>query len=95
MEKSELISISHALNSHWQKKQLKYKDPRACNEEGNYPVIALCNILKLNRSSYYKWLHREQSEQEAIDNELIDYMCNANSGINCHNKMDTFRYPFY
>jgi len=36
--------------------------------------MALCAILELNRSSYYKWLNRDQSEREAKDKELIDHM---------------------
>ena len=44
-------------------------------EEKGYPVITLCNILKLNRSSYYKWLRRDNSIQEAKDKKLINLMC--------------------
>lgn len=39
--------------------------------EKGYPVAVLCEIIELNRSSYYKWLHRDQSSQEAKDEELI------------------------
>jgi len=35
----------------------------------------LCDILKLNRSSYYKWLNRDQSAQEVKDAELIKHVC--------------------
>lgn len=31
--------------------------------------------MKLNRSSYYKWLRRDQSEQDTKDKELIGYIC--------------------
>lgn len=52
----------------------KYLAVKSLNEEKLYPISVLCGILKLNRSSYYKWLRRDGSEQEAKDKELIDYM---------------------
>lgn len=39
------------------------------NEE--YPVEGLCKILDLNRSSYYKWLHRCKSTRERENEELV------------------------
>jgi predicted NUDIX family phosphoesterase len=45
------------------------------SEEKGYPIAALCELVQLNRSSYYKWLRRDQSEQEQRDKELIDCMC--------------------
>lgn len=53
----------------------QYLAVKGLHEEKRYPIRALCAILKLNRSSYYKWLHRDGSEQEAKDTELIDHMC--------------------
>jgi len=44
------------------------------NEKG-YPIKTLCEIINLNRSSYYKWLHRDTSIQETNDKELIEYLC--------------------
>jgi transposase InsO family protein len=44
------------------------------HDEKGYPVSALCEIIDLNRSSYYKWLQRDGSEQEARDAQLIGYM---------------------
>jgi len=52
----------------------KYLAIRSLSAEKSYPVSALCVILKLNRSSYYKWLTRDQSGREAIDKELIDHL---------------------
>lgn len=43
--------------------------------EKNYPVATLCEILNLNRSSYYKWLNRDQSVKEAADKNLIAHIC--------------------
>jgi transposase InsO family protein len=53
----------------------KYLAVKSLNKEKDYPISALCDALKLNRSSYYKWLRRDPSAQEAKDKELIDYMC--------------------
>jgi len=47
----------------------------ALNKEKKYPIAILCDILELNRSSYYKWLRRDPSKQEAKDKELIDRLC--------------------
>lgn len=53
----------------------KYLAIKSLSEEKNYPIITLCDILGLNRSSYYKWLRRDGSEQAAKYKALIDYMC--------------------
>lgn len=53
----------------------KYLAVKSLNEEKSYPIRILCNILSLNRSSYYKWLRRDPSKQEAKDAELIDRIC--------------------
>ena len=53
----------------------KYLAVKSLNVERSYPISTLCDVLKLNRSSYYKWLQRDPAEQEAKDKELIDRMC--------------------
>jgi len=53
----------------------KYLAVKSLHEEKRYPISVLCDILSLNRSSYYKWLRRDPSEQEAIDAELINHIC--------------------
>ena len=53
----------------------KYLAVKRMNEEKGYPINALCDVLNLNRSSYYKWLRRDPFVQEAKDKELIDKMC--------------------
>ena len=35
-----------------------------------YAVLEICNILDLNRSSYYKWIHRAKSNRE-LENEAL------------------------
>jgi len=43
----------------------------------------MCEILKLNRSSYYKWLSRKETEKEKLDQELcqiiLEYYNNDNT----------------
>lgn len=53
----------------------KYLAVKSLNEDKSYPISVLCDILSLNRSSYYKWLRRDLSEQEAKDTELIEHIC--------------------
>ena len=60
----------------------KYLAVKSLSEQKNYPIAALCDLLKLNRSSYYKWLRRDQSEQEAKDKELIDRICTLHQESN-------------
>jgi transposase InsO family protein len=36
-----------------------------------YPVQALCEIGHINRSSYYKWVHRKETELEKENRKLI------------------------
>ena len=38
------------------------------HKEG-YAVTEICDILELNRSSYYKWIHRAKSYNE-LENEV-------------------------
>ena len=60
----------------------KYIAVQSLNEKKDYPIATLCEILKLNRSSYYKWLRRDASEQVAKDNELIDCICSIQQDVN-------------
>jgi transposase InsO family protein len=53
----------------------KYLAVQNLNAEKNYPISTLCDILKLNRSSYYKWLRSDRSALETKDAELIDRIC--------------------
>lgn len=53
----------------------KYLAIKSLHEKKRYSICALCDILELNRSSYYKWMRRDESAQEAKDRELIDHMC--------------------
>ena len=55
--------------------EIKYLAIKSLNEEKGYPIITLCDILALNRSSYYKWLRRDGRAQEAKDKELIERIC--------------------
>jgi len=54
----------------------KYLAIKELHEEKGYPIKALCDILDLNRSSYYKWLNRDAREQEAKDADLIEKIIN-------------------
>ena len=53
----------------------KYLAIKILHSGKGYPIRTLCDILSLNRSSYYKWLQRDQSAQEVRDNELIGRLC--------------------
>lgn len=57
------------------RRELQYLAVRELHEKNDYPVGRLCAALKLNRSSYYKWLHRDPSVQEEKDRELVGHIC--------------------
>lgn len=56
------------------RQEKEYLAVQTLHREKGYPISVLCRILKLNRSSYYKWLHRDVSEQERADKALIDHL---------------------
>ena len=39
-----------------------------------YSVKEMCIALKLNRSSYYKWKSRQQSESELLNRQITEYI---------------------
>lgn len=47
-----------------------YLTVKELHEKEKYPIANICRILNLNRSSYYKWLHRTKSARQQ-DNEDI------------------------
>jgi Transposase and inactivated derivatives len=53
----------------------EYLAIQTLHEQEHYPVETLCDILALNRSSYYKWLKGDRSAQESKDKVLIDCIC--------------------
>ncbi len=53
----------------------KYLAIQSLHEKKKYPITTLCDILELNRSSYYKWLSRDAGAQETKDAVLIERIC--------------------
>ena len=49
----------------------EYLAVQSLHSEKNYPIAILCKLIALNRSSYYKWLRRDSSKQDAKDRDLI------------------------
>ena len=48
---------------------MKYRFVKAHKE--TYPIAMLCRVLKLSRSSYYKWYKRKPSKREKENQELL------------------------
>jgi putative transposase len=40
----------------------------------DHTVKMMCEVLKLSRTGYYKWLNRGESKRERRDHELIDHI---------------------
>nr|WP_286232448.1 IS3 family transposase [Neobacillus mesonae] len=51
--------------------EVAYCAIRELNEKKDYPIQLLCTISKTNRSSYYKWLNRKETDQERENRELL------------------------
>jgi putative transposase len=41
------------------------------HEKEEYPIARMCKVLNLNRSSYYKWLHRTKSARERENEDIL------------------------
>jgi putative transposase len=47
------------------------------SEQKYYPVSVLCEIAEISRSSYYKWLNREKSQNELQNENLLSLIRDA------------------
>ena len=47
---------------------------RHLHDTQKYPIIKLCAVLSINRSSYYKWLKREPSTNQLQNEEIIGWI---------------------
>ena len=48
-----------------------YLTVQELHEKEKFPTENICKILELNRSSYYKWLHRSKSARERENKDLV------------------------
>lgn len=51
-----------------------YRAVQAVQQKGHFSVNLLCQIAKISRSSYYKWIKRQISPREQVNKELIEAM---------------------
>ena len=49
----------------------EYRAIQCLHEQKQYPIASLCEILGINRSSYYKWKNRIKSANECRNESLI------------------------
>ena len=47
---------------------------RYLHDTQNYPIVKLCAVLSINRSSYYKWLKRKSSTNQIQNEEIIGWI---------------------
>ena len=47
---------------------------RYLHDTEKYPIIKLCAVLNINRSSYYKWLKRKPSINQLQNEEIIGWI---------------------
>lgn len=50
---------------------------RDLNETKLYPISELCEIIGIQRSSYYKWLNRKESDNEKFNKEMLSKIKDA------------------
>ena len=72
LKKIERIGEVGCLSGVRQEK--KHLAVRSVHEEKHYSVNRLCDILNLNRSSYYKWLRRKESQVETENRRIIEWV---------------------
>ena len=68
----------------------EYRAAGELHEQKGYPVRTLCEILGLNRSSYYKWLTSGPSESELRDRDLVErirFLYQESNGIFGYRRM--------
>ncbi|MFR8999310.1 MAG: hypothetical protein ACLVIY_01655 [Anaerobutyricum soehngenii] len=51
-----------------------YRAIKKEHEKYNYPILLLCEIGGIARSSYYKWLHHAETPNERFNEELAEKM---------------------
>ncbi|MFD2776703.1 IS3 family transposase [Ornithinibacillus salinisoli] len=61
----------------------RYMAIRELHEEEGFPIILLCEIAKVTKSAYYKWLNRTPTEREVENKELLKEM------IDLHEKVES------
>ena len=44
------------------------------NKTEKYPIEKLCSKIHINRSAYYKWLKREPSKGQQVNEQLIEWI---------------------
>jgi len=47
---------------------------RYLHDTQKYPIVKLCAVLSINRSSYYKWLKRKSSTNQLQNEEIIGWI---------------------
>lgn len=54
-----------------------YQSIQMFSTQNNYPVSVLCEITGITRSAYYKWMKREKSQNEVMNENLLDLIREA------------------
>lgn len=57
------------------RQESQYLAIQQLHEQKGYAVSALCKLIQLNRSSYYKWLTRNKSRRELENEALLKVVC--------------------
>ena len=66
---------------HGIKKETIYIAINELNQEG-YPILVLCDFAGIARSSYYKWLNKEDSNREKENKVLTDEIIKIYDEVN-------------
>ncbi len=52
----------------------QYRAIKYLNETEKYPIIKLCNVIHIARSTYYKWLKRTPSRRQQINEQVVEWI---------------------
>lgn len=51
-----------------------YRAIKYLNETEKYPIVKLCHVLHIARSTYYKWLKRTPSRRQQINEQVVEWI---------------------
>lgn len=52
----------------------KYLAIKYMNESEHYPIQKLCATVHIARSAYYKWLKRTPSQNQKVNEQLVEWI---------------------
>jgi hypothetical protein len=52
-------------------------------EKASSPVVRLCRVLGVSSSGFYAWQHRQPSQRQRTDSQLMDHIRSVHANSHC------------